>query len=319
MKSGSKKTFKLVAATSMSLFSLLTVFSACIAWFSMNKEVKDNGTDIEIKSTEGRLKNVYCHAYNASGSNASNISFVGTPFASYSYDWSTSLMVPDENNPSLWNMGDFTSLDKDHPLLMIFEFDKDYASSSEGDIYIKGSTTVGGNGLTTTYVDGVATETTGGGYLGARDADGGPYYALPQTQVKDEDHPESILIKQKTVNDKTRDYYALSSVVTFRNRAFSNTEYGTFSSGDYLNFATNTLESDDSFTTIKNDTDKYIFNQNPYLYKSNGTGSVKYVALIIEYYSDAISYIYSTYLGDSGLNSYDSLLYFACDWSLEVF
>lgn len=321
MKSGirNNKTLKLVGATSVTLFSLVSVFVASIAWFSMNKNVDNGGGDIEIKSKEGRLRNVYCHAYNPSGSSESNISFVGTPFASYSYDWGKSSMVPDANNPANWYMGDFTSLDKEHPLLVIFEFDKDYTSSSVGDIYIKGSTTVGGDALNTTYSDGVAVSTTGGGYLGARDSDGGPFYALPQTQVRDETHPESILIKQKTVDSKTRDYYALSSVVSFRNRSFSGNEYQTFSSGDSLNFATSSLETDETFTTIKDDTDEYIFNQNPYLYKSNGSGTVKYVALIIEYYSDAISYIYSTYLGDTGLDSYDSILFFACDWSLEVY
>ena len=316
------KTIKIIAATSMTLFSLLAVFSASIAWFSSNKEVNNNGASMKIDVLEGRLHNVFVYPYNSANSNATTLSFDKTPLASYEYDWATNKMVPDEDNPSSWYMGDFTSLDKEHPLLMIFAFDKDYTSSVAGDMYIKGVTTVGGDNLTTTVENGVPTETTGGGFLGARNVQGGPFYTLPQTDVNDEDHPDRILMKKVAYQDngqtKYRDYYALSSVVSFSNRTFSDNEYQTFSSGSYLTFATSSLEKDESFTTINNATDKYIFNQNPYLFKSNGSETVKYVALIIEYNQDAISYIYSTYLGDSGLNQYDSLLHFSCDWSLEV-
>lgn len=329
-KSSRKKTVSVIAATAMSLFSLLAVFSATIAWFAMNKNVDGNGMEIGVARISGHLQNVYIHSFNSANSNQNTYSFNKTPLASFSYSWENRRMVADQGNPSSWNMGDFTSLDKDHPLLMLFAFDKDYASTTVGDMYIKGITTVGGDSLVTTTVNG-SLETSGGGFLGARNAQGAPFYTLPQTQVKDAEHPESILIKRDPVyNDqgqqatyqdgtlKYNDYYALSSVVTFKNQTFSNSAYETFSSGSYLSFTRSALQSDESFTTINNATDKYVFNQTPYLYKSDGSETVKYVALIIEYSPEAIGYIYSTYLGDSGLNKYDSLLRFNCDWSLEV-
>ena len=321
---------KIIAATSVSLFSLLTVFSAAIAWFSMNKEVNNDGANAKIGRLNGHLQNVYIHSFNTANSNLTAYSFNKTPIASFTYSWADRRMVADQGNPSSWNMGDFTSLDKDHPLLMLFAFDKDYVSTSVGDMFIRGNTTVGGDSLVTTTVNG-SLETSGGGFLGARNAEGAPFYTLPQTLVKDADHPERILLKRDPVyNDqgqqatyqdgtlKYNDYYALSSVATFKNKTLSNSQYQTLSSGTYLSFTRSELESDESFTTINNATDKYVFNQNPYLFKSNGTETIKYIALIVEYSPEAIGYIYSTYLGDSGLNKYDSLLRFNCDWSLEV-
>ncbi len=39
----SKKTVKIVSATSMAVFSLVAVFSATIAWFALNKKVDASG------------------------------------------------------------------------------------------------------------------------------------------------------------------------------------------------------------------------------------------------------------------------------------
>lgn len=311
---GNKNTLKIVAATSVCLFSLLTVFSAAFAWFSMNQQTNGDGMNLQVKRLNGRLQTINCYPFNANASNETTLSFNKTALASYTYDWDALSLIPDANNPDVWEMGDFTSLDRDHPLLMIFGFDRDYESESEGDIYVRGVTTVGGNNLETVYTDGVPTKTNGGGYLGARNANGTPYYTLPQTDVRTDEHPERILIKQ-TAN---YDYYALSSVTSFRNRVFTDAQFTAFSNGANYSFATNTLESDESFTTIISETDNYVFNQTPYLFKSNGNESFKYIALIVEYSSEAISYIYSTYLGDRGLDSYESILHFACDWSLEV-
>ena len=319
-----KTTLKIISATSVTIFSLLCVFVATYAWFAMNKNVDGSGMNVAISSLRGRLNKVYFHSFVSNQSSESSFSFSKTPFITYEYDWESQSMVAEEDNvEDDWHMGDYDFLNKNHPFLVLFEFDKEYVSTSEGDIFVKGITTVGGDSIVNHYaVDDVNEETpiytTGGGFLGARAANGSPYYSLPQTQVKDENHPERILIKQETRNNKTYDYYALSSVASFRNKGYSASQYSAISSGNYISISTSTLESDESFVTINNETDRYLFNQTPYLYKSNGNETVKYVALIVEYSQDAIGYIFSTYLGDSGLNRYDSIFYFACDWSLEV-
>ena len=330
------KTIKIAAATTMAIFSLASVFTATYAWFAMNKEATASGMNIEIARMNGRLKYVYFHAFNENASNDNTFKFNKTPFATYEYDWDDHEINIIDDEYATWGLGDYSYTSKNHCMLALFVFDKDYTSSTAGDIYVKGITTVGGDNLVTTYNDGgQPVSTTGGGFLGARTSTGAPYYTLPQTQVNDSTHTDSILMKREPMlndqgvqqtdnqgNLKYYDYYALSSVANFRYQTFDNNSYSSFlsaNSGTTLDFATSGLQTGGAFTTINNDTDKYIFDQTPYLYKSDGHSTVKYIALIINYSPEAIGYIYSTYLGDSGLNKYDSLLYFACDWRFEVF
>ena len=308
---------KIVSATAMTIFSLASVFAATMAWFSFNIDTSSDGMNINIQNNGGRLQCV--HFYQFTGDANGAFSFKKTPFATYTYDWATSSMVPDEEGvEDVWNMGHYTYLSKDHPFLMIFEYDRDYTSEKAGDMYIKATTVVGGDNLVTNY-DNDDTQhlhpyTTGGGYLGARDQYGSPYYSLPQTQVRNENYPESILIKKSN----NLDYYALSSVVRFRNATYYSDNYDDIINGNYISIPKYSLQEEESFTTIDNARNRYYFNQTPTLFKSTGSELIKYVAIVVEFYEDAINYIYSTYLGDSGLDQYQSLLYFACDWSMEV-
>lgn len=336
IKKPSKKTTKIVAATGMTIFSLLSVFVATYAWFAMNTILGSDGMNVNITRMNGRLNKVYFHAFDEANSSESTFKFNKNAFATYQYDWADEEIDIIDNEHATWKMGDYTYIDKNHPMLIIFEYDKEYESRVAGDFFVRGVTTVGGNSLVTTYSDqGEALETTGGGFLGARiitgEDTGTPFYTLPQTQVNDEQHPESILMKRERAldeegnpatdnmgNPKYNDFYALSSVAAFHHTTFDETGYTALKSGSTLDFTVASLSSSEAFTTIKNDTDKYVFNQTPYLFKSDGHSTIKYVALIVDYSPEAIGYIYSTYLGDAGLNNYDSILYFACDWRFEV-
>ena len=147
------------------------------------------------------------------------------------------------------------------------------------------------------------------------------------------------------------DYYAFSSVCRFRYLDFDGEDYDDYD--DFVDALTtsHTIESNNSsnsttITTIDfnaanlyprvavNDvsqpsfasfvsvssTETYSFNQNPYLYKSKAGTSVQYIAMIVDFNPEAISFIYSTYLGDSYLeNNYLGQFHFACDWALEVY
>lgn len=287
----------------MTLFSLLAVFAATMAWFAMNENVGGSGMNIQITRMDGKLKYVYFHSFAGMADDDTSFTFNKTEFAKYEYDWENE-QIDIITNPSAisWNMGEYSPFDKNHPLLILFEFDKDYVSAAQGDSYIKGTTTVED-------------------FLGKRESNGAPHYTLPQTTVNSESNPGSLLMSKAT-NEDEFDYYALSSVVGFRHRTFSNSQYTTFltgNAGDTLKFATNSFNKGQAFTTVDNATETYEYVQTPLVYKSDGVSTVKYVALIVEYSSDAIGYIYSTYLGDSGLNSYNSTLHFSCDWYFEVF
>ena len=333
------KNLKIVSATALTIFSLFSVFIATMAWFSANIDTGSNGMSIDIGDIGGRLRYVYFHSLSAytpevkdgSGNVTTQafFKFNKTPFLTYEYNWASGEVETEDTPTSEWIMGDYYYDDREHPMLILFEFDQDYTSTSVGDMYIQGITTVGGEIINAyAYDDTQHTNplyTTNGGFLGARDANGAPLYSLPQTQVNNESHPDSILMRNNVPgvdemgNPTTFDYYALSSVVDFQYRTFDNSSYTTFKNGSStLDFAFNTLTDGESFTTINTSTDKYLFNQKPYFYKSDGSSTVKYVALVVNYSPEAIGYIYSTYLGDSGLDSYWGVLRFDCDWRFEV-
>lgn len=331
-----KKTTKIAAATGMTIFSLLSVFVATYAWFAMNTNLGSDGMSVNISRITGRLSKVYFHAFDEQNSSESTFKFNKSAFATYEYDWVDDEIDVIDDEHATWKMGDYTYIDKNHPMLIIFEFDKEYTSVTAGDFFVRGITTVGGDSLVTTYSDqGEPLETTGGGFLGARvitgQDTGTPFYTLPQSQVNDAEHPESILMRRERATDEQgnpasdnqgnplyNDYYALSSVAAFHHKTFDVGGYNSLIAASTLDFAVASLDSSEAFTTIKNDTDKYVFNQTPYLFKSDGHSTVKYIALIVDYSPEAIGYIYSTYLGDAGLNKYDSILRFACDWRFEV-
>ena len=78
------------------------------------------------------------------------------------------------------------------------------------------------------------------------------------------------------------------------------------------------LNEADRFVDVDNEAESTSF-KNEAVWADFTSGTVKYVAVVIDYYVDAIEYIYSTFLGDYTLEiSYDYLIYFMCDWSLEV-
>lgn len=338
-KKKNKNILKIASATSLSIFSLLSVFIATWAWFAMNQNVGAGGMNIQISRLDGRLKYVYFHSFLESSSGTNTFKFNKTPFTTYEYDWDDKQIhtITQSNNASDWIIGNYSYERKDHCMLIIFAFDKEYTSSAPGDIFVKGVTTVGGDDLATTYSaeTGEALETTGGGFLGARNENGGPLYTLPQTQVNDAEHPGNILMKREPIlnaqgeptydnqgHQKFNDYYALSSVASFSYQTFDSDSYEDFTGGEgtTLDFPKNSLQEGEAFTTIKTGTGKYVFNQTPYVYKSDGHSTIQYVALVINYSPEAVGYIYSTYLGDDGLKSYDEgLIYFACDWRFEVF
>lgn len=347
------KNLKMVSATALTVFSLFAIFVASIAWFSFNNNTDTNGMNIDIGDIGGHLQYVYFHdlsSYvpevkdgNGNVTTPAYFNFTKNPFITYEYNWGTGAMskIPVNANPTdEWIMGDYYYDDREHPILIVFAFDQDYTSSKVGDMYVQGITTVGGT-IQYAYDEENDPEhttplyTTNGGFLGARDNNGTPLYSLPQTDLNDVSHPERILMRHALAKDSNGDqlyvdeertiplyydYYALSSVVDFQYRTFDDASYTAFKNTDNNNliFAANTLTDGEAFTAINTSTDKFLFNQTPYFYKSDGHSTVKYIALVVNYSPEAIGYIYSTYLGDSGLDDYWGVLRFDCDWRFEV-
>lgn len=72
---------KIIAATSMTIFSLACVFVATIAWFSANRAVNGNGNGFEIGNEDGIIESVKLHELNKSGTGG--YSFKSDPSVTY--------------------------------------------------------------------------------------------------------------------------------------------------------------------------------------------------------------------------------------------
>ena len=301
-----KKNLKIAAATGMAVFSLISVFVATYAWFTALPNVEGNGISIMVSQDKtGRLGYVEIHECLSTETIGGQKTYLfdENPYTTLTYNWAdgtTSVTGNTGNFP----LGDYSPLLSDHPLLMVFAMLYPYTSVAEGDMYIKGATDVSG-------------------FLGSTNDNGDPLYTLG-------DQTATVFRKRDT--SSSTDYYALSSVVNFRCADFDQDGYDalfveTADSTEQnpkhtINIGTNSLDKPKSFVDLNGEHGKPQFTKKPTLYSSLGTGkTVQYIALVVNYDSDAISAIYTTYLGDTTLYGaeYGGTLHFTCDWSLEVY
>ena len=213
-------------------------------------------------------------------------------------------------------MGNFTPLDTEHHILILFTFQEDFVSTTPGDMFIKGITNTDG-------------------FLGAT-INKQPKYNLGRTSPTlwrgSKDVPVINPSTGEVVTDpstgevvtKTVDCYPLSSVVNFKGAEYSASQYNTLktnSTTGRIDIPTKSISKRAAFMDFATYGDGSDFTKEPTIFESAGEGeTIKHIALIVNYDEDAIIAIYSTYLGNRILEeTYGGDLYFTCDWSLEVF
>lgn len=269
----------------MAIFSLLSAFSASFAWFTAMRKNTESTDNFEIKSAAGKLKKVTFHQmtdkYIGDSYEESTFSFDKDPVGTLTYNWDTKAFVP--TGTTAVKLENYDYLDHEQPLLMLIELNEEYDDS---------------------IVITLNTDSDEQSFIGARNSD--------QTAAHELDD-ESLFIK--TVDGKP--YFGLSSAVKFHTIQYSEDDFeDAFGESDVYEYTN--LNNQKSFVTVNNVDDSSSFSTtiSPLIQTS---GAVKYIAVVIDYYSDAIEYIYSTFLGDTTLeDDYDSFLYFVCDWSMEV-
>lgn len=294
----SKNNFKIIGATMITLFSLVTVFTATIAWFSLNKKVDGSGMKALVTDGGTRLYKITFHhiegfEYDDNGA-IIKYSFARTEDAKMTFDEEGEII---NNTLEHFPMGEYNPLSTEHPMLLLFELRTQYTTVSPGDICIMGKTPVTN-------------------FLGALQ-NGEPVYTLGQTS-------DVLIQKKNTAQGINYDYYALSSAINFKCKKYSTTEYTALLSGslsDRIDIGYNDVTLNESFVNFTNNGTKIEFEQEPVIFEAPGDRTqIKYVAMVVNYDRNAISAIYSTFLGDSTLETtYGGELHFMCDWLLEVY
>lgn len=318
MKKVGKKNIKIIAATSMAIFSLAATFSASFAWFLAIRDENEDVEQIPFNAVNGKLKAVYFHKFaskvvNEETLEATSFTFNSAYSGKITYNWETN--TPNYSGDATVKLDPYDPLDPEHPVLMVFELSEAYTVQYAGDVKISGVTDVEG-------------------YLGARNASGAPVYNLKGN---------GVYYSETNAQDssKTDYYFALSSVIDFICTDSASDLYNYDGSGNTTTlinptYTVSSLRNRDmsiaakaadpeavvpdlSFTSINNADDTTSFKQKPSIYTSQEGTTIKYISIIVDYYRDAVEYIYSTYLGNSTLeNEFKYDLNFLCDWGLEV-
>ena len=321
----------------MAIFSLLTTFTATFAWFMSRRQVNNDADDFNVKVTPGLLETITFHqltdtngktmVYENGVSRPSQYRFNKTPIGTLTYNWnSSSQSIQYATGYTKMALDRYTSLDQEHPILLIITF-KEEINASAGTIEVVGHSLVNH-------------------YLGEKKPNGDPYCSLTGSVYNSgaEDANEMIRKQEAVLEDGNpklnafdepiyRNWFPLSSAAKFQYAELSgtgNSYEGQLSIDDIttetayqfdLTASENTseLKTGDSFIKITNGELTKNFNPNTIIYSSSEGKKIKHLALVIDYYAEAIEYIYSTYLGNSYLEEdYEGILDFLCDWSLEI-
>ena len=289
IKKPDKKTTKIVAATGVAIFSLLSVFSATYAWFVMSKTVDSGAGQVSIETESGHFYKLSIH--NAVTVSDSQYRFDTNPWGTIQIEnWRTRRFITNFSSDSCF-MGSYDYLEKIHPVLFLFQFGDDsvanYTATTEKPISIKATTE-------TDY------------YIGDNAA-GRTLYPTDEIDVSQGHfNPLSSVVKYSSAVFSSA--AALNAIKTEDSVTLSGVTYDTY------DFSTGQLTGEGSFVEFDNQDSYSSFEQEPVIY-STTSATVKYVAVVFDYYELAMETIYGAFLGDVVLTE---TLSFTCDWTLVI-
>ena len=300
-----KSPLKVLAATSVTIFTLLSVFTSTAAWFDSRRSLDNGGDKFEVQSLSGRLSSITFHHLSSKGRDNEtgdllSFTFNPTPVGTLTYDWNSdsASYVPTAQGDTRIELDTYDPLDKEKPLLLMFHLDQAYQTTGPS-----------------IYIDAM---TNAPGFLGERDG------ATPAYELDD---PDTIIATETHTIDEQEvkvNFYWLSSVVQFYNVIFPDddslsytyaldSDYAEAQSIPYL------AKNQQRFVSVNNSTEVSSFNSRTTMFSSKNGDTINTIGLVIDYFPDAIEFIYSTFLGDPILETdYDGFLHFLCDWSMEV-
>ncbi len=320
MKRTGNKNLKIVAATSMAIFSLLTTFSAAFAWFTAMRKTGEETSNFKIDTVDGVLESITFHTLaDTNGVTKTTVNGVLTPskfsfkqsyIGKITYQWKSDNQTIDftQSGQTSIDLKQYTPLDQEQPLLLMINLREEKQFNAK-ELKIGASASVDG-------------------YLGDR-INYAPTYRLNGNAYNASENANPM-IREK---DNSVAYFPLSSVVKFyySELAATNTTSGEKSIDDVKNGSSTydfdllgndvDLEGGQNFVDFIDVTDDDYdidFEQDITIYSSSNR-HIKHVALVIDYFPEAIEYIYQTFLGDDTLdNTFEGILHFICDWTMEI-
>ena len=274
---------KVLAATSVAIFSLLTVFTSTAAWFDSRRSLDNGGDNFEVQSPSRRLKSISFHKVVQIDYDEDILYFDQSPVST-----ATASQFDNDTVSIGFEMDHYTLLRKQNPLLALIELSEVFEISNNVQIQLDISTE-SANFLTSYDAEYVAEMTNrplsniisfSGGYLTSNtggDNEGGTLSGISQTSN----------MTYSTDPEKT-----------------SSAQYVLDMPNDYASFWTINAQGNPTLTS-------------PTMTLFSGTNGqkVQYVYVIFEYNQPLLELIYNHFLGRSFL---EKDLVFCCDWKLRV-
>lgn len=278
---------RLVAAAGLCLFTAVAVVTATVAWFTAFRKNDNDNNGMTIVNPYGYFSSMTLHKLTVDGEGEvtgidyknNKFYFQQTPSASAVLNTETGNIDYSPNFDV--QMGTYSDLDQHSPLLMLITLSSTITATEEKPVTVYAS-------CDKDY------------YFGEKGANGQPVHEI-----------------QETGNP-------LSSVVAFYSKSFTSLTPIT-GTGDHAGtYVTPIAQYDESagydretFVQFDEETsepaaDPFIQNKNIVSIES---GSVLYIAVIVDYYHYALEYVYNTFLGDTTL---EKTIFFSCDWNMVI-
>ncbi len=134
-----RQTYKIIAATSLALFSLSAVFIASAAWFTASRKADSNGDGFEVTAYDGLVKKITAHPFLKTDENKGRI-YDETASLTYTVDQKTGSVSLDDTTEK--SLGIYDSLEQQttFSLLYVITLDASVAKTRESSIRIVPST-----------------------------------------------------------------------------------------------------------------------------------------------------------------------------------
>ena len=258
----------------MCIFTLFSVFSATIAWFSMTQQKAASHDAMPIQDHDGILSRITFHSLNATYTTDSTFAFdagEGNIRGEIVMNWNTGeLEGIDDCSVTLDR---YDPLNQSHPILMLFEFNRAVPANT---VEIKATTE------SSEFV----------GYI--ENANGNPLSSVIQ-------HSAIYFTSAPTLTNGTYQFAksSLSEAGHFSNIAFDDQGYPV-------------IDSEHGF-----ESEQYFFKDETI------TTNITHVGVVIDYYEDAMSYLYSVNLGNplfemDATDEDAGVINFVCDWTTVI-
>lgn len=244
-----KNLLKIIASTSVTLFSLCICFIATFAWFYANRAVDTTGNGFITSAEPSKISKVEIYSEDTSSTTVTHYKYSTTPTSTYEDgEWSS----------TSFDLGTYSSLDRIHTSLIVITLTEEENYSYDIN-------------TSTDYSSSLVSFSNN----------------QPKNKLQEKDNPLSSIIRFLNVNYLDSFDYS-NTVSTDENKlSFVNKEGTTFPEENYRETISVTSEN-----------------------------SSNKIAIIVEYYPDALQFIYSINLGNDVLNN--DVLTFKCDWGIVI-